>query len=39
VNDVKKMTDWDYQMDLQAFFYLIPEVKISAIGKKAKINQ
>ena len=39
VKDVKKMTDWDYQMDLQAFFYLIPEVKISAIGKKARINE
>ena len=39
VQDIKKMTDWDYQMDLQAFFYLIPEVKISAIGKKAKINE
>lgn len=39
VNDVKKMTDWDYQMDLQDFFYLIPEVKISAIGKKARINE
>lgn len=39
VKDVKKMTDWDYQMDMQAFFYLIQEVKISAIGKKAKINE
>lgn len=39
IRDVKKMTGWDYQMDLQAFFYLIPEVKISAIGKKAKINE
>jgi predicted RNase H-like HicB family nuclease len=39
VKDIKKMTDWHYQMDLQAFFYLIPEVKISAIGKKAKINE
>ncbi len=39
VKDVKKMTDWDYQMNLQAFFYLIPEVKISAIGKKARINE
>jgi predicted RNase H-like HicB family nuclease len=39
VKNVKKMTDWDYQMDLQAFFYLIPEVKISAIGKKARINE
>ena len=39
VKEIKKMTDWDYQMDLQAFFYLIPEVKISAIGKKAKINE
>lgn len=39
IKDVKKMTEWDYQMDLQAFFYLIPEVKISAIGKKAKINE
>jgi len=39
VKDVKKIKDWDYQMDLQAFFFLIPEVKISAIGKKAKINE
>jgi len=39
VKDVRKMTNWDYQMDLQAFFGLIPEVKISAIGKKAKINE
>lgn len=39
VKEVKKTTEWAYQMDLQAFFYLIPEVKISAIGKKAKINE
>lgn len=39
VEIVNKMEDWEYKMDLQAFFYLIPEVKISAIGKKAKINE
>lgn len=39
IKDVKNISDWDYQMDLQSFFYLIPEVKISAIGKKAKINE
>ncbi|MEM8569232.1 MAG: type II toxin-antitoxin system HicB family antitoxin [Bacteroidota bacterium] len=37
--EVKKMNQWDYQMNLEAFFDLIPEVKISAIGKKAKINE
>ncbi len=26
-------------MDLQGFFHLIPEVKISAIGRKAGINE
>ncbi|MEM9390992.1 MAG: type II toxin-antitoxin system HicB family antitoxin [Bacteroidota bacterium] len=37
--EVKKMNQWDYQMNLEAFFDLIPEIKISAIGKKAKINE
>lgn len=39
VDEVGKMYKWDYKMNLQAFFSLIPEVKISAIGKKAKINE
>lgn len=39
VPDVKKLENWEYKMDLQALFYLIPEIKISAIGKKAKINE
>lgn len=36
--DVKKMDAFNYQMDLSSFFRLIPEVKISAIAEKAKIN-
>lgn len=39
VTSLRKLKNWEYKMDLQAFFYLIPEVKISAIGKKAKINE
>jgi len=39
VKDVKDMKKWEYHMSLQACFHLIPEVKISTIGKKAKINE
>lgn len=39
VKEVKKINEWDYNMNIQAFFDLIPEVKISAIGKKAGINE
>lgn len=30
---------WEYEMNIQSFFDLIPEVKISLIGKKSGINQ
>lgn len=35
---VKQMDEFNYEMDLASFFRLIPEVKISAIAEKAKIN-
>ncbi len=37
-NDYEKVT-FDYEMDLTAFFELVPELKISSIAKKANINQ
>lgn len=30
--------EFEYKMDLESFFELIPEVKIGSIAKKAKIN-
>ena len=39
VLDFKSGVQWEYKMNIQAFFALIPEVKISAIGKKAGINE
>lgn len=39
VAEVKQLSEWDYNMNIEAFFDLIPEVKISAIGKKAGINE
>lgn len=37
--EVGKMKGWEYKMKIPAFFDLIPEVKISAIAKKAGINE
>ena len=39
VLDFESGVQWEYKMNIQAFFALIPEVKISAIGKKAGINE
>ncbi len=39
VDEVKQLSKWEYHMNIQVFFDLIPEVKISAIGKKAGINE
>ena len=39
VLDFKSGVQWEYKMNIQAFFALIPEVKISAIGNKAGINE
>lgn len=37
VDDVKNK-DFVYQMDMKSFFKLVPEVKITAIAEKARIN-
>ena len=36
--EVKEFNGFEYEMDIQAFFKLIPELKISAIADKAGIN-
>ena len=30
---------WEFEMNIQSFFDLIPEIKISLIGKKSGINE
>jgi predicted RNase H-like HicB family nuclease len=37
--EVKKVKNWTYQMNMQSFFQLIPEIKITAVGRKARINE
>jgi len=37
--ELEHIPQWEYKMNIQAFFDLIPELKISAIGKKAGINE
>lgn len=39
VNEIKDIKTFTYQVDVQSFFRLIPEVKISALAKKAGINE
>ena len=39
VNEIKDIKTFTYQVDVQSFFRLIPEVKISALAKKARINE
>ncbi|PHR95321.1 MAG: hypothetical protein COA80_10860 [Leeuwenhoekiella sp.] len=38
VNHYKDGYEFEYKVDLESFFDLIPEVKISIIAEKAKIN-
>ena len=38
VSKYDKGVEFEYKMDLEDFFNLIPEVKIGSIAKKAKIN-
>lgn len=38
VNEIQEIKTFTYQVDVQSFFKLIPEVKISALAKKARIN-
>lgn len=39
LSDVKDLEGFTYELDLQSFFKLVPEIKVSAIAKKAKINE
>lgn len=38
LDEVKAKKGFVYELDLQSFFRLVPEVKITAIAKKARIN-
>jgi len=38
VDGVKALTEYEFNMNISSFFYLVPQVKISAIALKAKIN-
>ena len=35
---MKALTGYEFNMNISSFFYLVPQVKISAIALKAKIN-
>lgn len=39
VNELEEAKGFEYQIDLQSFFKLIPEIKASNLAKKAKINE
>jgi predicted RNase H-like HicB family nuclease len=39
VRDVEKREGFEYRLDLTALFKLIPEIKITSLAKKAKINE
>ncbi|MCK5206517.1 MAG: hypothetical protein KAQ62_20825 [Cyclobacteriaceae bacterium] len=37
--DLDKKKGFEYRIDIKSFFNLIPEIKISNLAKKAKINE
>jgi predicted RNase H-like HicB family nuclease len=39
VEEVRLRTEWVFSMNMQALFDLVPEVKISAIARRAGINE
>ena len=38
VDAVKALKEYEFNMNIASFFYLVPQVKITAIALKAKIN-
>ena len=38
INKMKPIEKYEFKMNIASFFYLMPQVKISAIAKKANIN-
>ncbi len=39
VSDVQQRTEWSFSMNMQALFDLVPELKITAIARRAGINE
>ena len=39
IEEVRNRKDWEFYMNMQALFELVPEVKISAIARRAGINE
>jgi len=39
VSDVEKKEGFEYRLDITALFKLIPEIKVTTLAKKAKINE
>ena len=39
IEEVRNRKDWIFSMNMQALFELVPEVKISAIARRAGINE
>ena len=39
IEEVRTRKDWAFYMNMQALFELVPEVKISAIARRAGINE
>lgn len=39
VEEIRSFTSFEYNLDIPSFFKLLPELKISALAKKAGINE
>ncbi len=39
LHEVKLRTEWSFAMNMQALFDLVPEIKISAVARRAGINE
>ena len=39
IKELENINGFEYKIDLQSFFKLIPEIKASNLAKKAKINE
>ena len=39
VDEVAQRTEWTFSMNMQALFDLVPEIKITAIARRAGINE
>src|SRR5690606_708887 len=38
VDEVLPIQEYEFKMNIESFFYLVPQVKITAIARRAKIN-